>query len=805
MPLLLTDIRHGVRILLKSPGWTAVMSATLVLGIGLTTVMFSLAYNLLIRPLPYAYPERLIALWTISSAAHLTSVGRFNVGAANWADWRAQSKSFEDITLTRLVTNYSLTGDGPPERVQGARSWWNLLSVLGVRPLFGRTFTEEECRADAKLVLLSYAFWDRRFAHDPSILGRKILLNNVPFEVIGVMPRNFWYPTTEFQFWTPLHISPEEIESRWGFYYRAVGRLKPGVQLQQAQEEMAAIMRRLAQVNYASNGATKLGVVLDPLIDSNIGQFRKTLFLLLDSVGCLLLIVCINLGGLLMVRANARSHEFTVRAALGAGSGHLRRQMLAEILPLSLAGAAGGVLMAWLLLKVLVPLLPPDLLAFGSMGLDWPVLAAACIISVLVVLIAGTLPARLASRVQLSRTMQGSRTIAGGSTIRNLLVAGQIAITLVVVFAGGLLVRSLVRVMNVHLGFSTRGVLTMQLAVTRTKYPKDSDVIEYYRQIIARVKSIPGVTAVGMVHILPLSGLREARPLKIEGKPDEGLVDVDSLSVTPGYFSAMGIPLIRGRDFSDHDRQNTTPVGIVDEKLARKVFGSVDPLHKRFQAAIGVTAYSSWIEIVGVVGHTRNESLETDPRPQMYWPAAQQPQDRGALVVRTAGPPESFTSAVVDQIQKENPTQAVYDIRTMENWRDRSLQSRNLLTGLITLFGGSALLLACLGLYGVVSYSTVLRLREFAVRMAIGAESGDVRRLVLGHAIRLWLSGAAIGLVAVWPVGRLLKGALYGIGSADGISLAIAPFLLLMAALAAGLGPALRAARLDPAVILRGE
>jgi putative ABC transport system permease protein len=804
--LQLNEVRHGFRILRKSPGWATVMGSTLALGIGLATVIFGLAYSLLLRSLPYPEHDRLVALWTTSSASHLVSMERFNVGGANWTDWRAQSKSFEDISLTRLVTNFSLTGDGPPERVQGAKTWCNLLRVLDVQPMLGRMFTEEEDRAEAKVAVISYGFWTRHFGRDSAILGRKIQLNGVPYEVIGVMPSNFWYPTREFELWVPLYLPQDDLQSRWDFYYRSVGRLKPGVSLQQAQDEMSGIMRRLGQQYYASNGATKLGVIIDPLMDSTVGQFRKTIYVLLGAVGCLLLIVCINLGGLLIVRANARGHEFAIRAALGANADRLRKQTLAEVLPLSIIGCVGGVLLAWLLLKILMRYLPFEVLSLGPIGLHIPVLAASLVLSLLVVMAAAMLPARMASRLNISTIMQqASRTVAGGGTIRNALVIAQIAVTLVVVFAGGLLVRSLVAVVQTNPGFSPQGVLTMHMAVLRAKYPTDAQVIDYYRRVIARVKSIPGVAEAAVINVLPLSGLHEDRPLKIEGRPDEGLVDVDSRAITPGYFSAMGIPVIRGRDFSEQDTKNSPPVGIIDEQLARKIWGTQDPLGKRFQAAVGVTEYSPWIQIIGVVGHTRNETLETDPRPQMYWPQAQQTQDRAALVVRTSQSPESLAHSVVEQIHRENPEQSVYDVRSMEDWRDRSLQSRNLLTGLVVLFAGAALLLACIGLYGVVSYAAGLRLREFAVRIAIGAQPSEVRRLVLSHAIKLWIIGAALGLIVAWPAGRAFQSLLYGVGSTDLTAVSVAPFLLLVTALLAGIGPARRVGRVDPAVTLRGE
>ena len=813
------DLRYGARVLMKNPGFTLIAVLSLALGIGLSTAIFSLAYGILLRALPYPDPDRLVTLWLTNSAAAAANVSRFNTNAANWMDWRSQSELFEDIAITRAVANFNLTGDGPPERVQGGRTTWNLPQVLGVQPLLGRMFTEEETGRDARLVVLSYGFWQRRFGGEPAITGQSILLNDAPFEVIGVMPPDFRYPTRDFDLWTPLFIPPDEIRSQYNFNYRSVGRLKPGITLQQAQEETSTITRRWARQFPASNGAGQYGVLVESLLDSTVGRFRTILYVLLGAVGCLLLIGCINLGGLLIVRAKARTREFAIRAALGASASRLRRQTLAEVLPLSAVGGGGGVLLAWWLLKVLVPWLPSQLPGLEAIGLHGPVLAFALVLSVLVVLLAGMLPARLASRVQLDRQLsgqlsgmmqQGSRTVAGGDRIRNAFVAAQIAITLVLVFAGGLLVRSLVAVMKVNPGFSTRGVLTMHLALTRAKYPTDPQVADYYRRLVARVETIPGVIDAGMVNLLPFSELRTVYPVEFEGKPDEGVAS-DGRSVTPSYFSAMGIPLIRGRDFSEQDKEGAPLAGIIDEQLARAVFGNGDPLGKRFRFGV-ITKSTSWIEIVGVVGHIRNDSLETDPRPQIYWPEAQPAseanrayKDRGALVIRTAGRPESFVAAVVEQIHAENPDQPVYDVRSMEDWLDRSLQSRNLLTGLVTLFGGSALLLACLGLYGVVSYGAGLRLREFAIRTALGAQRADIHRLVLAHSLRLWISGSAIGLVAACLAGRALQSQLYGVGSTDVVALAVAPFTLLVIALLAGLGPARRAGRVDPAVTLRSD
>lgn len=801
MTRLFGDMRYGIRVLLKSPVWTVVMCATLALGVGLTTAIFSLTYSILLNALPYPNPEGLVTLWTTSAAAQRANVARFAVGAADWSDWRTQSKLFEDIALTR-VSNFNLTGDGPPERVQGGRATWNLSQVLGTQPVLGRTFTEEETRANAKVALVGYGFWERRFARDPGVLSRTIQLNGETFQIIGVMPRDFRYPMKESEVWTPLFIPASELTPRWGFNYKAVARMKPGVSVQQAQEEMSSIMRRLGE-QYPTTNAD-LGVVVESLLDSSVGEFRTTLYVLLTGAGLLLLIACINLGGLLVVRATARAREFVVRAALGASVKRLRRQMLAEALPISIVGAIGGVVLAWGLVKVLVHWLPPQLPGL-EFGLHWPVLAVAVLASVLVVVIAAMLPARLASRTQLAGALQqDARTMTGGAGIRNAFVVAQIAITLVLVFASGLLVRSFVAALNVNPGFSPQGVLTMHLAVTRAKYPTEQHVANYYDRLLTRVKSVPGVTDAGMINLLPLSEGRLSGPVFFEGRSDKDWVGANSRTVTAGYFSAMGIPLLRGRDFSEHDKADTPRVCVIDEQLARAVSDGSDPVGKRVRFGV-VTANTPWVEIVGVVGHVRDETLETDPRPQIYWALKQQIQDRGALVVRTTARPESFAPAVVEQIRMEDPDQAVYDVRSMGEWIDMSFRSRNMLTGLVALFSGSSLLLACLGLYGVVSYAATLRSREFAIRLALGAQLATIRRLVFSHALRLWLLGSVIGLLIAWPAGRALRSLLYGIGVTDWVSLAAAPALLLLTSLLAVLGPALRAGRVDPTVTLRGE
>ena len=798
------DVRFGLRMLRKTPVWTAVICATLALGVGLSTAIFSVVHGVLLQPLPYPDAGRLVAVWP---AASKTGSLRFFVSAALWIDWRKNSRTLEDIALTRPIANFNLTGEGAPERLQGARTSFNLPLVLRVRPLVGRIFTEQEQRSDARVAILSHAFWKRRFGGDAGILGRKIQLNGEPFEVIGVMPPEYRYPSDEFELWTPLYIPPAEIRHGMNHQYLSVARLKDGVSVQQAQAEFGAMMRRLSEeypVAYRS-GSEGTGASVEPLAQSDASQVSGALYVLLGAVGCLLLIGCMNLAVLLIARASARAREMAVRVALGATSARLRRQLLVEVLPLGVGGIGGGLLFSWWILRALVPYLPANMPRVSSIGLHAPVVVFAAGISLAVVMLASLLPGRIASHGELASALQqGSRSVTGGGKARNVLVAAQITVTLVLLLGGLLFARSFAALLRVHPGFSSQGVLTMHLAVTRAKYREDERVADYYRRIVERVKSIPGVTAAGVVNRLPLSGLAQTGGIEFEGRPEK--FNSDWRSATPGYFEAIGIPLKQGRLLHDSDRTQSAPVGLIDERMARQAFGAESPIGKRFRRYLpGFPQQDPWAEIVGVVGHILNDSLERDDRPQVYWPESQRAQDRAALVVRTTGRPERYTQAVVEQIRKEDPDQPVYYVRSMEEWIGRTLQARTLLTGMVALFGVASLLLACVGLYGVVSYTADLRLREFGIRMALGAGAGHVRRLVLGHAGRLALAGSAVGLALAWPVGRALQSLLFGVTGGDVVSWLLAPAVLIAVGLISGWGPAWKAARTDPAVTLRAE
>jgi predicted permease len=802
---LLQDCRFGVRLLLRSPGWTAVVCLTLALGVGISAAIFSVAYGVLLEPLPYREPDRIMV---VSPTTAQNSKERFNANPALWLYWREHLTAIEDLALTRPVANFNLTGNGSPERLEGARITFNVPRVLGIKPLLGRLFTESEQLSDARVVLLNYGLWLRRFGADRSVLGRKIQLNGEPFEVVGVMPPEFRYPDGTFEVWAPLYLPPSIIGHGHDYGFLCIGRLKPGVTVERAQAELRGLMRRLAEEFPASyrDGNEWIGGLLEPLAQNQAAALRPTLLVLTAAVACLLLVGCMNLAVLLIARASGRSREILVRIALGATGGRLRRQLLAEAVPLGLLGATGGILLAYWILRLLIPLLPSNFPRIESFGLNGTVLAFALLCGLGIVILASLLPSRLSSAVHLSGALQGNaRTIAPGARIRDLLVMGQVAVAVLLLFSGLLFARSFGALLSVHPGFSEEGVLTMHLAVSRAKFPQDAQVAEYYRRLIERVKTVPGVLEAGLVNRLPLSGLTQTGGIEFEGR--ETTVMADWRSVTPGYFGAIGIPLLRGRPFSEADRADTVPVGLIDAELAQRVFGHENPIGRRFRRNFtpGQLNDEPWSEIVGVAGHVRNDSLEKDPRPQVYWPETQRTQDRAALVIRTAGQPLTYAKAVVAQIHRENPEQPVYEVRAMSDWVARSLRTRTLTTGLISLFGFASVALACLGLYGAVSYATGLRLREFAIRLALGATKAEVSRLVFRQVGFITGLGVVIGLALCWPAGHALRGFLFGVGSLDALSWILAPALLICVAVLAGLGPALRAAKADPAQTLRAD
>lgn len=788
------DFVFGLRLLKKTPLWTAIVGAVLALGIGLTTVIFSIVYSVLLKPLPYANPEQLVALWTTYQQGN----SRSSVIAANWNDWREESRLFEDMALIRGA-NFNLTGDGTPERLRAACTTANLPRILGVAPLLGRVFTADEAAQDAPVALLSYALWQRSFGEDPSILGRKLPLNGVPHEVIGVMPRGYQFPSPDYDLWTPLGPIPaDELQGRAAGQYSAVGRLKPGIEPEQAQQELSAIMRSLEQQYPLSNKG--VGAKVESLLDDTVRNVRTTLNLLMAACGCLLLIGCANLSMLLLTRTNARAKELAVRAALGASAGRIRRQVILEVLPLAALGSGAGVLLAALLLQTAPGWIPAYLPRSEAIGLHWPVVTFSVLASCITVVAAALWPAGASSR--LSSGAFRTRGASDSGRSRGFLVVAQVATATVLIFGSTLLVKSLTEVLRAEKGFDVDRVLTMHLAVSRGKYRAPVQVSAYIERLVARIETIPGVEAAAFVNRLPFTGDNQTLSMQVEGGSDEP-VNADSRSITPRFFDAMRVPVRFGRAFTAADATDAPRTAIVDELFVARANLGGNPLGKRIRVKVG-NSIGEWTEIVGVVPSMRNNA-ETDFTPHFYLPVLQRSQDRGALVIRTRSDPAAMTSAVLAQIRAEDADQPVYDIRTLNDWLERVLETRNLLTQLTAAFAGAALFLAALGLFGAVSYATSLRAREFGIRLALGATRANVIAIVVRQAGILALAGLCIGVVVAWPAAIAIRGVLFGVAPLDPVAFAAVFTLLLAVCAVAAYFPARRAAGTDPVFALRVE
>jgi putative ABC transport system permease protein len=800
----LQDLGYGTRLLGRAPGFATAALLTIALGIGATTAMFSVVHGVVLEPLPFGEPERLVRLWTVAPKLGLP---RAAVGVANARDWREQNRVFEDIALVRTIGNFNLTGEGEPERLLGARVTSNLFPLLRVSPLIGRTFTEEEDEIDSdRVVLLSYGLWHRRFGGNPDIVGRQVRLSGEPHTVVGVMKPDFTYPGREFQLWVPLSIPPEAYANRESYGLAGVARLRDGVTLERARADMSAISARLARQYPATNDS--VGVEVVPLLEDTISTVRTPLYVLLGAVGGMLLIGCANLANLLLSRALNRRRELVVRATLGASRGRLIAQSVTELLPLFIIGGILGIVAARWALSVVVPRLPTDLPRAENIGLQLPVLAVAAATLGAITLLAGIWPALSVARVGLSASvaeLSRSATSAPRRTrARDVLVVSQIAMTLLLLVGAAVLMRSFAELRQVNPGFDSERVLSAHLAVARSKHPGDREIAEVYRQMLDRIRVLPGVEWVGMVNRLPLAGGTQNGRVELEDAGLDGVMTTtaDWRSVSPDYFRAMGIRLVRGRSFTDADHADAPFVGIIDERLAQAAWPDQDPIGRRFR--IGLPDMP-WVTIVGVVGRIRHDTMEEETRPQVYWNYLQRTQDRMVLVVKTRSDPAALTRSVTAVVRAVDPDLPLYDVRTLDAVVERSLARRWLQTVVLGSFAAIALLLASIGVYGVIAYAVGQRLREFGIRMALGARRGDIVSLVLRRGARLFLVGAVIGIAGAVLAVRVLTSLVYGVSPLDPPSFVAATAILLAVGLTACYLPAQRAARADPTVALRSE
>jgi len=801
------DFRFGARMLVKQPGFTLIAVLTLALGIGANTAIFSIVNAVLLRPLAYQEPARLVI---VQERGEGGGTG-FSPSYPNFVDWRAQQTAFASIAAVRGNESFNFTGTGEPERLQGRLVSAEFLATLGIKPLVGRDFLAEEDRAGATpTVILSYGFWQRRFGNDPNIIGKQLTLNLQSYTVVGIMPAHFQYGA-DADVTAPFGLSTERFKNRGSDPGTdVVARMKPNVSQQQAEADLNLVAVRLEQQYPATNKGRR--VLLTPLHESVVGNVRQPLLILLGAVGLVLLIACANVANLLLVRASARQKEMAVRVALGASRATLVRQLLTESVLLAALGALLGILLAFLGTSLIAAQLPDGIPRLQEARVDAPVLLFTLTVSLLTGLLFGLFPALQASRPNLTEGLkEGERGSSGPrQRLRSVLVVAEVALTLMLLVGAGLLLQSFRRVLQVDTGFNARNLLAMRVSVRNSD---GQQVANFFEQLQQNVRSLPGVKSVAVSDGLPLGRDVNHPTFLIEGRPvTERKAFGQRYSVSPDYFQTMGIALIKGRLFTAEDNRDSPPVIVIDEVLARQYFPNEDPLGKRLKQSIGYDTPS--LEIVGVVRHVEPyglDRLEAGAGPaQFYTNFNQTPLpslSRGAinLLTRTEAEPLSLAAAVRGQVAALNKDQPIFNVRTMEQIVAQSVASRRFSMLLLTIFALVALALASLGIYGLLSYAVAQRAREIGVRMALGAQSGDVVKLVIGQGMKLVFIGVVIGLVASLALTRTMKTLLFGVSATDPVTFAAIALLLTFVALLACFVPARRATKVDPLVVLRCE
>jgi putative ABC transport system permease protein len=715
--------------------------------------------------------------------------------------------SFERLAAS-TGASFNLTGDGAPERIVGARVSAEYFDVFGVRPFLGRGFSAvEDAPGHERVVVLSQGLWRERFGEDRRVIGKALRLNGIPYTVIGVLPASFSLRSNDPRLWVPLALTPEDATNYGQRYLRVTGRLRPGASQMAAQAEIEGLSKRLVELDPRSN--TGWGARVEPYVDRLLGGYRRRLLILLGAVACVLLIACVNVANLLLARGAARSREIAIRAALGAGRRRIVRQLLTESLVLSLGGAAAGAGLAWLGLRGLVAISPPGVPRLDQAGIDGPALACALGLGLAASLLSGLVPALRTARPDLqSMLKEGGRSVGAGSPrdrVRTGLLVAEVALALVLLAGAGLLIRSGLALQKVELGFEPAGMLTAQLSLPEADYPEPERAVAAVQRVVEEVGRIPGVESAAAVSILPLSGFDTSSSLDIEGNPrPDGEEFVGSTrEVSPGYFQTLKIPLLRGRDFTAADRKDSPKVAVVNQALARLAWPEGDAVGKRLAYTRDSETGPDWIEVVGVVADVRLGHLEDEEvRPGFYIPMAQSDLLRGdismAVVARTHSDPAILTGSVRKAVLGVDPRLPVFDVATMEELRASSAATARFNMLLLTALGVIGLVLAAVGIYGVIAWFVSQRTQEIGLRMALGATQGRVLAMVTWQAFRPVLVGLAVGIAGALAATRVLSGLLFGVTATDPLTFAGVLAVLTAAALVASLVPARRAARVDP-------
>ncbi|BAC89142.1 ABC transporter permease [Gloeobacter violaceus] len=808
MQMLLQDVRYGLRMLAGSPGFTVVAVLTLALAIGANTAIFSVVSAVLLRSLPYAEPERLVQVW---ETAPRQDVMEGSVSAPNYLDWREQNHVFDRIALYGYGA-FNLSNNDNPDRLLGAIVSTNFFETFGTAPLLGRGFRqEEEKSADSRVAVISHGLWQRRFEASAAVLGKTVTIDSRPYTIVGVMPPGFQFPRDDRDIFVPFAFDTEYFQQRGQHSYRAVARLKPGVNLAQASEQMNIVARALARQYPDSN--TGRGVALVPLYEELVGDIRPALLVLTGAVAAVLLIACANVANLLLARAVARQKEFALRVALGASRARLVRQLLTESALLSLFGGACGLVLAYFGVRLLVAFSPADLPRAQEIAVDGPVLAFTVVVAFATAFVFGLAPALQATRVDCNEALKdGGRTATGGRSrhrLRNLLVVGEVSLALMLLVGAGLLGQSLWRLQSVDPGLNPKNVLTANIFLPVAKYREERQMVDFFDRLLARIRNLPGVSSASGVTTLPLSGNSSDGSFIIEGRPPAGPgqePNAGQLIVGPDYLQTMGIPLVRGRTFEERDRATSRKVALINETMARRFWPGKDPVGRRISIDTPRPAPDSWIEIMGIVKDARTLALNKPVRPEIYFPYSQFTWPLFNLVVRTeTGDPAALSNALREQVMAIDPDQALGKVRTMEAVIAESIEQERFNALLLILFAVVALALSGVGIYGVMAYSVTQRTHEIGIRLALGAERGSIIRLVVGQGMAPAIAGVAIGLVAAAALGQLLSSLLFGVSAIDPPTfIGVAAMLLGVAFLACFL-PARRATRVDPMVALRYE
>ncbi|HEY6183604.1 MAG TPA: ABC transporter permease [Terriglobales bacterium] len=812
MNSLIQDIRFGSRMLLKAPGFTAVAVIVLALGIGANTAIFSVVNAVLLRPLPYPQPDRLVQIWHTPPQSSFPGITRFSVSPANYLDWANQSRSFEQMAIYGFMS-LNLTGKGEPESILATRVSSNFFSVLKTQPMAGRVFSsEEDSDGHGKVVVISHSFWQSHFGADPNVVGQTISLNSESYTIVGIMPAKFAFPTSsdpkfQTQMWTPIAWTDKDRAVRGNHNYLVIGRLKLNADLQQAKAEMNTISSRLEQQYPADDKGW--GATVIPMREQMVGEVRTALMILCGAVGFVLLIACANVANLVLVKTLARQKEIAIRTALGASSARVLRQILAETLMLSLCGGVLGLAVAHFGVRLIVAFLAQRLPFAANISLDISVLSFTLLVSLLTGVIAGVVPAFRATKTNLNDSLKAGlgRTDAdsGGNRTRSVLVVSEMALSLVLLIGAGLMIRSLSHLRNVDPGMDTHNVVIADLQLSRVKYAKPQQQFAFYDQLVQRLRTLPGVESASAIDIMPLSDGGSIQPIAVEGRPMVPMADQPEVAVRvvePEFMRTMRIPLLQGRMLNTADTEDRPQAILISDAMAKRIWPGENPVGKR----LTMTFFPEKIrEVVGVVGNVKQDGLDVaEPAATLYLPMAQAARPFMTVAVR-ATQPGNMAAAIANAVHEIDREQPVNDVVTMDTVMADSVSRQRFNMLLLGTFAGLALVLAAIGLYSVLAYSVRRRVREIGVRMALGAQRMDVIRMILGQGVRLALIGVAIGVVAAFVLTRLMASQLFQVSATDPLTFIGVAGMLVLVAIAACYIPARRASKVDPMVALRYE